>query len=127
MKLRSVHNSIRLRVRKSDVKRLGEEGHISESIEFPGGQAVSFSLSMDASATEVHALFEDNTIKVVLPENAARAWIASNEVGIEQNQPLQGEESLHILIEKDFPCVHRDQEEIHDYYGELSDKSPENC
>lgn len=118
MKLRCVSNSIRLRVRKSDLKTLGETGEIKERIAFPGGSSLIFALSV-GDYEGVAATFDEKGLNVCLPLKEAEAWVTSAEVRIETYLALEDGAQLHILIEKDFPCKHTDDAELADTFSEL--------
>lgn len=121
MKLRCTTNSIRLRVRKSDLDRLQKESIISESLTFANQIHLRFSLKIDEKLTEVTAYFENNEIIVHLPSQQAQTWINSNQVGIEAtNSSGESQEPLDILIEKDFPCDDRANEDKSDTFWELA-------
>lgn len=122
MKLRCTTNSIRLRLRKSDLQELSDKQSISDAIAFPNGASISYTLSINASDF-IEATFENNEIIISLPKNKATNWIKSSIVSIEANLTLQDENKLHILIEKDFPCKDREEENKEDTFWELS---PEN-
>ena len=118
MKLRCTDNSLRLRVRKSDLDTLQQEGVIAESLTFGPQTHFRFSLKISQDLAEVKAIFENNEISVLLPAQQAQTWINSNQVGIEITQPANSE-SLDILIEKDFPCDDRPNEDKNDTFWEL--------
>ena len=123
MKLRCTQNSIRLRLRKSDIQKLQEEGMVRESVFFPGGTVFSFELNINAQSTEVVADIHNGELDVCLPVQMANDWINSEQVGIETNQQLANGESLHLLIEKDFPCQHRPDEDKTDTFQKLAEQS----
>lgn len=120
MKLRCTHNSIRIRVRKSDLATLQQERIVKEFINFGNHMVLTFALCIQAEAKEVNADFIAHQITVHLPENVARQWIETNQVSIKVNSPLPDEDkTLDILIEKDFPCGDRENENKKDTFGEL--------
>jgi len=127
MKLRCVNNSIRLRLRKSDIQQLRDEGMVTESVAFGGNTVLFFSLKIEANLEEVKAFFEDQHIQIALPQEKATVWMDSNQVGIEILQDLEREEKLHLLIEKDFPCLDREEENKGDTFWELAPDEPDNC
>ncbi|MEZ4888481.1 MAG: hypothetical protein R3E32_27385 [Chitinophagales bacterium] len=118
MKLRCVQDSIRLRVRKSDLQQLQETGMVSESIDFGVGVTFVYSLTIREEVTLVTAEFQNNELQVYIPVATANQWMNSNEVGIEveasAGQP-------HILIEKDFPCLDRVENNKEDTFWELTE------
>ena len=126
MKLRTTHNSIRIRIRKSELTLLEQQHEVSESILFPNGVLFKFSLNIDKSIEEVTTALEHNYLKLLLPTAKAKHWITTNEVGIETYIDLPNQEQLHLLIEKDFPCLDRENEDKSDTFWELAEK-PDAC
>ncbi len=121
MKLRCTTNSLRLRVRKSDLDILQKEGSIAEHLNFTPQVSFRFSLHIHPECTEVQAIFEDQEIRIYLPEQQAQAWINSTQVGIQTTQTTgKNSEVLDILIEKDFPCDDRPNEDKKDTFWELA-------
>jgi hypothetical protein len=100
MKLRLRHNSIRLRLTRSEVDRLQHSGHVQETVEFPQTPFI-FSLEAASNAERVSASFVEGRLSVAVPREQCRAWASTEEVGIDAE--FQG---LSILIEKDWPCLH---------------------
>ncbi len=127
MKLRCIHNSIRLRLKKSDLKNLMETGKVSESIGFSADTTLTFSLELSQAAEQVYAQFQHNQIIIFLPKSTAHTWAESQQVGIEVEQTLGGDEALHLLIEKDFPCLDRENEDKSDTFFELAPENPKAC
>jgi len=127
MKLRCTTNSIRVRIRKSELTKLAAEGRIEEHIQFGNEVALTFALSMEEAKQQVEATFSNNHIVVSLPKAIASNWIQSNEVGIEVTNPVANNQSLHILIEKDFPCLDREEEDKSDTFWELAPETPDAC
>ena len=126
MKLRCTENSIRLRLRKSDIAELATEGVITETIAFPCSNDLSFELRV-AKVKKVEAKFANGVIVVNLPQETGMNWINSNQVGIETEQPLAENAALYILIEKDFPCKDRPEENKADTFEELASEEGAAC
>lgn len=127
MKLRCVHNSIRIRIKKSELAQLDHEGIITETVSFGGTTMFAYTLAVDALRDEVNAEYIDSLLAVHIPLVIAQKWITTNEVSIEVHQELDNGEQLHILIEKDFPCVDRVDEDKSDTFTELATKKPDIC
>ncbi|MBC7797289.1 MAG: hypothetical protein H7Z37_10490 [Pyrinomonadaceae bacterium] len=106
MKLRARGNSIRLRLLRGEVARLGETGKISETINFGSSQSLTYTIEI-SNANEIVARFESNEIIVSLPDEIALDWVENNEVGLSAKQKIDNETVLELLIEKDFVCVQR--------------------
>ncbi len=102
MKLRIAPDSVRLRLKPSEVARLAAEGRVEDHLDF-GASTLTYSLAASPRASAVAVSFENGCIAVILPESTARRWTGTNEICIESAQ-----NSLTILIEKDFRCMHKD-------------------
>lgn len=128
MKMRCVQNSIRLRLRKSEIDQLGQGTTIAEEVGFPGETpSLSFALKMAEEVTAIQVAFSNHSIQVTLPKPQATSWINSNQVGIETFLPLKNAQRLHILIEKDFPCKDRENEDRSDFFGDLATEEGQTC
>jgi hypothetical protein len=122
MKFRGTKNSIRLRLRRSEVEALYLEGQVTESISFGVGQQFSVVLKTDVEASTVRAELLNRSIVVRLPKQQADSWRESENIGIEGRQDDGAGGKLLILIEKDISCKGRDEENKSDFFEELSEK-----
>ncbi|HQU92377.1 MAG TPA: hypothetical protein PLK77_08780 [Pyrinomonadaceae bacterium] len=105
MKLRIRGNSIRLRLTRSEVEGFGNAGLITETVEFGRGrEAFRYQLAVDSNG-EAGAKFEGNCLTVIVPSVDAHRWVGSEQVGLEYLQQIGTDESLSILVEKDFACL----------------------
>lgn len=104
MKLRMRQNSIRFRLTQSDVGTLRNSGRCHETICFPGGSRLEYVLVV-SRANEVCAAFSGGTVTIAVPRAKLTDWYSSEQVGISAAIPLQGDEILEVLIEKDFRCL----------------------
>jgi hypothetical protein len=102
MKLRLHSNSVRLRLSQSEVEALGAIGRVEECIQFTPDRALRYSIE-SAEVAEPSAALERDAIRIRLPRAEVKQWIESNQTGMES-----GQGRLHLLIEKDFKCIHRD-------------------
>ncbi len=128
MKLRTTHNSIRIRIRKSELSLLEEKGSIEEFINFGNQVIFRFGLFIDKQGNTVGANLKDNYLLLSIPQKIATTWISSNQVGIEVMHPVSETEELHLLIEKDFPCLDREEEDKSDTFWELAPaETPDKC
>ena len=118
MKLRFQANSIRLRLKQGEVARLADTGRLEEKIVFATGpeQAFTYVIETVEGRPAPHAELSNNTVHVRLAAETVRHWAASDQVGIEEHQPLSPDHCLHLLIEKDFACLDRNDEENADTF-----------
>ena len=126
MKLRCTANSIRLRVRKSDLDALQNQGEVSTPINFAPGIKIAYSLKL-GQVDQPQATYTAQQITVSLPTELATNWINSEEVSIEYQQAYSDNQYLHLLIEKDFPCRHTEEKDLQDTFFELSPKDELSC
>lgn len=104
MKVRIKGNTLRLRLSKSEVAKIGSDGYVEDAIHFPNNAQLKYAMKVsdvDAlSATMAHC-----AITVHLPKALAKTWVETEQVGFDAHQPLDNGESLYILVEKDFQCL----------------------
>lgn len=104
MKIRILDDSIRLRLTRGEVARVGQGEVVEGATRFPGGTAFRYALEQgDVDAPG--ARYDNGRIAVVLPREQARAWAEGNDVGIEARPAVDGGAGLRLLIEKDFKCL----------------------
>ncbi|AEE50334.1 DUF7009 family protein [Haliscomenobacter hydrossis] len=126
MKLRCTPNSIRLRVRKSDLDVLQNQGEILASLNFGGGVQLRYALKT-GPVKQPQAEYTDHQITITLPLESTKTWINSEQVSIEYHQAFAEGQSLHLLIEKDFPCRHTEEQDLKDTFFELAPKDETSC
>ncbi len=120
MKVRIRGNSLRLRLLKSEVRRLAEEGTVEETTEFAPGQILKYSVESHEHVRQMQATFEAGSIRIFLPRLQALEWANSDEISLIGEQPAAGNGPLKLLVEKDFTCLNPRavwQEEQHDNYA----------
>jgi hypothetical protein len=118
MKLRLQPNSIRLRLKRSEVDRFLRTGRVEERI-----------LSGTADQESFHYLLETNDavsapkgaispggVVVQVPTADALKWALTNQIGIEGEQAIDSKTSLRILVEKDFACLDGSEEQNADTF-----------
>jgi len=113
MKLRIQGNSLRLRVTQREVAELRDRGRVGSQVEFSPGQALIYLLEGSRHAKSVTAAFDGQAIRVTVPTHVMKEWADGDQVSIET--PSQA--GLHLLIEKDFQCLHARGEHNRDAYA----------
>jgi hypothetical protein len=107
MKLRIKGDSIRLRLGRSEVRRMLNHGIVEESTTFDLSrrQRLEYALCDAPDAHAVTAAFDDGRITVRVPGDLLRDWAATDQAGIEAYQVDADGGVLRILIEKDLECI----------------------
>ncbi len=116
MKLRCRTNSIRFRLRKSDVRSLMENSKLKDSIHFPNGTSFVYGIVLTDHETGTYC--ENNYMLIELKRSEIRNWVNSDDVSFQIKLSTIGDQTLSILIEKDFPCKHTG-DDYDDTYHEL--------
>jgi hypothetical protein len=110
MKLRLRHNSLRLRVGRSELASFLESGIVEDSVDFPSIPLVYILHSSD-ECKEMQATFNNGWITVSVPMEQGRAWAEGDQVGLENKY-----RGISILVEKDWECVRPSGEDNEDTF-----------
>jgi hypothetical protein len=118
MKLRIKGNSMRLRVSRSEVTRLLEGGCLEETIRFAPEACArfTFALQQDRSVGRSTVRYTENRVAVLIPADQANTWGITDQVGIAEDISLGNLGSLALLVEKDFACLDRSDENNEDTF-----------
>jgi hypothetical protein len=107
MKLRISGNSIRLRVRRSEVAKLSAGERIAETVHLGCSEqaALTYALGTEAGSVGVQVRYEGTEIAVLLPKDQTSTWAATEQVGIYATVDLGAYGKLDVIVEKDFACL----------------------
>ncbi len=106
MKLRTNHDSIRLRLNQKEVARFFEEGYVRETVRFSSLPNHQFEYTLIQTGDEcISANFANNHLRIYVPEQMAQIWCGSDQVSMDGYQKIDPSSQLFILIEKDFKCL----------------------
>ncbi len=118
MKFRIRGDSLRLRLKRSEVDQLSAGVGIVEETHFPGS-VLTYRLDVSDSS-DFSARFDDATVFIGLPRSKVLHWANTDEVSLFAEQELSGSDPLTLLIEKDFSCLepgnHRDCDDDDDTF-----------
>ncbi|HEX8530305.1 MAG TPA: hypothetical protein VF646_09795 [Cytophagales bacterium] len=106
MKLRIKGNSIRLRLTQREIGQVGAGQTVREEVCFATG-LFAYALLTDPNIEVPDAGFREGELRVRLPADLAARWAFSDQVGIETQVAGRDGHALHLLIEKDFQCLHK--------------------
>ncbi len=113
MKLRLQSNSIRFRLKRGEVAQFAKIHRVEERVVMGAGSENTFlyvlEASRDVDAPQVR--LQPRGLVVNLPAETVRRWSEGSDVGIEAILPVNGDEQLRLLIEKDFACLHGPSED----------------
>lgn len=129
MKLRIKDNSIRLRLTRSEVEQMYDSGRVSAYTQFATAKRFGYELVASATLQNIQAVFENDTLQVLVPTNLIQTWASSEtQVGFEalcQADPQTA--PLAILVEKDFKCLNADRAEDESDNYEHPNPTAQNC
>jgi hypothetical protein len=115
MKIRIKGPSIRLRLSKSEVHQLVHEGRLEEATPFAGKNFV-YALQKTDDGDALSANFEGDIITMYVPQQLIQGWDTNTLVTIDAHMPLPKGDSLYLLLEKDFQCLDKTEEDQSDNY-----------
>lgn len=116
MKIRIKGNSIRLRLSKTDIRQLRENGIVSESTAFGGSSTFVYALEIRERASSIGASFSEGRLLVWLPSEQALLLTDTSQMGVEARQPTGEKDDLFLLIEKDLQCLENSREDQSDMF-----------
>jgi|ERR1700761_3551223 len=119
MKLRIKGNSLRLRVSRSELARFQRGDRIEETIRFAEAPdaKLTYALESAAQSSPVRVRYGFHDVTVILSEYQVRTWEAESEVGVYSNLDIGSAGSLDVIVEKDFACLDRSEEENQDTFA----------
>ena len=121
MKIRIQRNSVRFRLSKTDIDKLEKTGFLKEETAFANAR-FGYAISRSTVDEALSAVFEDGTIVMIMPESMISGWAANDIVGFNATMQINENETLHLLVEKDFKCLDNVTEDQSDNY-----ENPKTC
>lgn len=115
MKIRIKGNSVRYRLSKTDVDILTTIGYHEEQTSF-GTATLKYALQRKEGIEELSADYKDNMITTYIPASFLQGWDKNDVIGIDASMPIGDDETLYLLIEKDFKCLDDTTEDQSDNY-----------
>ena len=118
MKLRIKGNSLRVRVSRSEVARILAGDCLEETIHFAPEASAKFTyaLRQALSVSRPTVQYTDNRVTILMPADQTNAWGVTDQVGISEDISLGRLGALALLIEKDFACLDRGDEDNEDTF-----------
>lgn len=89
---------------QTEMVQLAERGSVQDSVEFGPGTRLEFRIDV-GPAERLEASYSAHSIRVVVPTAIAQKWAEPEEVAVRGEQPVTGDGTLTILLEKDFTCL----------------------
>jgi hypothetical protein len=107
VKLRLQFNSIRFRLKRSEVEQFSRTGRVEEKISLGTGDEETFRYILESTGAVFtpRAVLTPRAVVVQVPPDVVGRWASTDQIGIEGEQPVEDQASLRILIEKDFACI----------------------
>jgi hypothetical protein len=118
MKLRIKGDSLRLRVSRSELKRFLQGEAIEETIHFSSEPKAQLTYALESSPDGVSTgvSFAAERVTVMLSQEDANTWSDNSQVGIYTTLDAGGGRSLQLVVEKDFACLDRSDEDNEDTF-----------
>jgi hypothetical protein len=118
MKLRIKGDSLRVRVSRSEVGRLLAGDCLEDTIHFaPEARAkFTYALQREPSVSRPTVQYAGSKVTILIPGDQANVWGVTDQVGIAEDISLGSVGTLALLIEKDFACLDRSDEDNQDTF-----------
>ena len=116
MKIRIQGNSIRARLSRSEVARLSTGDSVHQETKFASSSRLVCIVIPTEDVTTATASFDNATIAIALPRKHVTVWANSDQVGLEGEVQIDEKDSLRLLIEKDFECLHSRTDDADDAF-----------
>jgi hypothetical protein len=118
MKLRLKGNSIRVRLDRRDIEGLIDQGRVDDGVRFGPGLSFSYAVEVGlAPRDRPKVSYADGQLKISIDLEDAEEWLASERVGFDHQQAVDGG-VVRVILEKDFACIDRPRgEEADDAYA----------
>jgi hypothetical protein len=119
MKLRIKGDSLRLRVSRSELARLLAGGRLEETVHFGAARdaRLTYALEIAPQASPVRVRYQPQEVTVLLSEDQAHLWGREGEIGVYTTIAIGSESSLEVVVEKDFACLDRSDDENSDAFA----------
>jgi hypothetical protein len=118
MKLRIKGDSLRLRVSRSELDRFLRGERIEDTIHFSSEPEAKLTYSLENAAYDASTgiRYSAGHVTVLLSKDHVGTWSGNDQVGIYTSVGIGSENSLQLVIEKDFACLDRNDEENTDTF-----------
>jgi hypothetical protein len=114
MKIRIKGNSLRYRLTQTDMALLAGKGAVEEKINF-GTSTLVYEL-ISSPEPVLSAAFTGNRISMHFPAAWVEEWVGSNKTGYRHTTVLNETDTILLLVEKDFTCLDKADEDQSDNY-----------
>ncbi len=110
MKVRITTNRIRVRLHEDEVRMLAGGESVNCAVDFGVSGRLTHELVPSPDVERLEALLTGSHVRIFLPSDRLKDWPDSRRIGFEGEVVNADGNSFSILIEKDFPCKHQDQQ-----------------
>jgi hypothetical protein len=119
MKIRIKGNSLRLRLVRSEVARVLAGDCLEKTIHFTpqANGKFTYTLRREPAVSLPRVQYTRGRVAILIPTDQANTWGPSDQVGIAESISLGEFGSLALLMEKDFACLDRSEEDNKDTFA----------
>ena len=97
------------------MEKLANTGYLEEQTLFANNKFV-YALQIIDNGNELSATLDANKITMFVSKALIKDWPENNIVGFNARMPITENESLYLLLEKDFVCLDETTEDQSDNY-----------
>ncbi|WP_103029230.1 DUF7009 family protein [Salinibacter altiplanensis] len=108
MKLRLTPDSVRIRVFQDDLDTFRSQGRVTATTHIGPSGSVTYGLKVDPEAEQPRAALDGTTLMIRVPRALGERWVTADQVGFEADQEVGDDRTVHLLVEKDIGCQHKE-------------------
>jgi hypothetical protein len=119
MKLRIKGDSLRFRLLKPEVVELHRTGRIQQAVHFSRhfqSDKLIYAIERSEQFDDIEVRHKPQELLVQVPASVIETWATGEDVGIYSDLPLADGDTLAVVIEKDFACLDRSDEDNRDTF-----------
>ncbi|MFD2998915.1 DUF7009 family protein [Pontibacter toksunensis] len=112
MKIRILGNSLRFRLKQPEVSHFQQHGIITEIIEFGPDPTNQLCFTLEITTKSEFAVdYALGQVTIHVPGHVAEDWSNNDQVGFNAKVNTGKGRGIELLVEKDFLCLDRGEEE----------------
>ena len=110
---------MRLRISRSELARFLNGQRVEETIHFTRAPEASLTYTLEyaVQAAPVSVEYRSQIVNIILSNDQARILGAEDEVGVYSALDVGAASSLEVIVEKDFACLDRSDDENSDSFA----------
>ena len=109
---------MRFRLKRPEVQLFSQQQCITEALEFGAAPNDQIRFVLERANNDQFAImFQEHTIILQVPQQLVQEWTLTDLVGFEEEIETAKGKTIKVLVEKDFACLDKNDEENEGTYA----------